>query len=71
MQSTVYEKKSEGTLGYDWTDIFAPNALEIAGIPMPPENKFEYKEDIEYGQSVDVYIKKIIPEKKKIKLKII
>lgn len=28
----------------------------------------EYKENIEYGQNVDVYIKKIIPEKKKIKL---
>ena len=28
---TVYEQKSEGTLGYDWTDIFAPNALGIAG----------------------------------------
>ena len=28
----------------------------------------EYKENIEYGQDVDVYIKKIIPEKKKIKL---
>ena len=31
----------------------------------------EYKEDIEYGQEVDVYIKKIIPEKKKVKLIII
>ena len=28
----------------------------------------EYKENIEYGQNVDVYIKRIIPEKKKIKL---
>ena len=28
----------------------------------------EYKDGIEYGQNVDVYIKKIIPEKKKIKL---
>ena len=28
----------------------------------------EYKENIEYGQEVDVYIKKIIPEKKKIRL---
>ena len=36
---TVYEKKSEGTLGYDWTDIFAPQALEIAGMKMPPEDK--------------------------------
>lgn len=31
----------------------------------------EYKENIEYGQEVEVYIKKIIPEKKKIKLLII
>lgn len=31
----------------------------------------EYKPNIEYGQDVQVYVKKIIPEKKKIKLKII
>lgn len=31
----------------------------------------EYKENIEYGQDVDVYIKRIIPEKKKIKLIIV
>lgn len=31
----------------------------------------EYKENIEYGQQVEVYIKRIIPEKKKIKLLII
>ena len=31
----------------------------------------DYKENIQYGQEVEVYIKKIIPEKKKIKLKII
>ena len=31
----------------------------------------EYKENIEYGQEVEVYIKKIIPEKKKVKLIII
>lgn len=45
---TVYEKKSEGTLGYDWTDIFAPKALEIAGMKMPPESKYEYKEDMTF-----------------------
>ena len=28
----------------------------------------EYTENLEYGQEVDVYIKKIVPEKKKIKL---
>ncbi len=31
----------------------------------------EYKENIEYGQDVEVYIKRIIPEKKKIKLVIV
>lgn len=31
----------------------------------------DYKENIEYGNNVDVYIKRIIPEKKKIKLLII
>lgn len=31
----------------------------------------EYKEGINYGQDVDVYIKKIIPERKKIKLLIV
>ncbi len=45
---TVYEKKKEGTLGYDWTDIFAPGSLAIAGMEMPPEDKFEYKEDMTF-----------------------
>ena len=31
----------------------------------------EYKENIIYGNNVNVYIKKIIPEKKKIKLIIV
>ena len=31
----------------------------------------EYKENIEYGNQVDVFIKKIIPDKKKIKLIIV
>lgn len=31
----------------------------------------EYKKNIEYGQSVQVYIKRIIPEKRKIKLLIV
>ncbi len=28
----------------------------------------EYKDNMEYGQNVDVYIKKIVPEKRKVKL---
>ena len=31
----------------------------------------EYKDNIEYGQNVEVFIKKIIPERKKVKLVII
>lgn len=45
---TVYERGAEGTLGYDWTDIFAPGALGIAGISMPPADKFEYKENMTF-----------------------
>lgn len=45
---TVFEKKEEGTLGYDWTDIFAPAALSIAEIPMPPRSKYEFKENMTF-----------------------
>lgn len=39
----------------------APNLVGLA----------EYKEGIEYGQNVNVYIKRIIPDKKKVKLVIV
>lgn len=45
---TVYEKNSEGTLGYDWTDMFDPKSLDFAGLPMPPEDKFKYKENMTF-----------------------
>lgn len=45
---TVYEKKKEIELGYDWTDIFAPGALAVAGIPMPEKDKFTYKENMTF-----------------------
>ena len=45
---TVFEKKEQGTLGYDWTDIFAPAALGIAEIPMPPRSKYEFKENMTF-----------------------
>lgn len=48
---TVYEAKAEGTLGYDWTDIFDPKALKIAKVPMPDDDKFEYKEDMTFVSS--------------------
>ncbi len=45
---TVYEKNSRTELGYDWTDIFAPGALKVAGVPMPPKDKFSYKENMTF-----------------------
>lgn len=63
---TVYEKKSEGTLGYDWTDIFAPKSLNYAGIPMPDSDKYELKEDmVFYSPSLGVRLKQHIPANEK------
>ncbi len=60
---TVFEQKKEGTLGYDWTDIFAPNSLSAAGIPMPPEDKFTYKEDMTFfGPSERTGLKQHVPQ---------
>lgn len=39
----VYEKNEEGKMGYDWTDIFDPKAFKAIGLPMPPEDLYEYK----------------------------
>ncbi len=62
---TVYEKKSEGTLGYDWTDIFAPQALGIAGMDMPAKDKFEYKEDMTFfNPSFTKQLHQHVPEDK-------
>ncbi len=62
---TVYEQKKEGTLGYDWTDIFAPDALAVAGMPMPPKDKFEYKEDMTFfGPSMKTGLRQHVPQDK-------
>ncbi len=59
----VYEQKAEGALGYDWTDIFAPGALDTAGVPMPPVSKFEYKENMTFfNPSETVALKQHVPE---------
>lgn len=34
---TIYERAEEGKLGYDWTDIFDPKALDVVGCPRPEE----------------------------------
>lgn len=62
---TVYEQKAEGTLGYDWTDIFAPDALGIAGMDMPDKDKFEYKEDMTFfNPSLTVPLRQHVPQEK-------
>lgn len=62
---TVYEKKKKGTLGYDWTDIFAPDALAAAGIGMPDKDKFEYKEDMTFfNPSFTKSLRQHVPEDK-------
>ncbi len=61
---TVYEKGSEGTLGHDWTDMFDPKALKFAGLPMPSEDKFKYKENMTFcGPSSKKVITQYITEK--------
>lgn len=60
---TVYEKKKEGTLGYDWTDIFSPDALKIAGMKMPDDDKYEYKEDMTFfGPTSKKAIRQRVPD---------
>lgn len=63
MDVTVYERNSEGTLGYDWTDIFAPSAWKAAGMDMPPREKYEYKTNMTfYSPNLQIPLTQIIPE---------
>lgn len=63
---TVYEQKSEGTLGYDWTDIFDPKAFAAAGLPMPPKELYTYKEDMTFfNPSMTVGLRQHVPEDKR------
>lgn len=45
---TVYEKKERDALGYDWTDNFAPDAFKVVEAEMPPEEKYEFKDDMTF-----------------------
>ena len=69
MLSCAGKKESVDEFSYSSTEkdkngIFVELTPNLVGLA-------EYKEGIEYGQNVDVYIKRIIPEKKKVKLIII
>lgn len=62
---TVYEKNTRENMGYDWTDIFAPQALSIAGLPMPDESLYEYKTDMTfYSTNEKKSIRQRVPEDK-------
>ena len=62
---TVYERRAEQDMGYDWTDIFAPGALSRAELPMPPANQFEYKENMTfYGPGFHTALRQEIPPEK-------
>ncbi len=59
---TVYERHDRDGMGYDWTDIFDPKALAAAGLPMPPEDKFEYKTDMTfYGPGEHTAVQQHVP----------
>ena len=45
---TVLEQKAEKDLGYDWTDIFAPEALSAAGVPYPSRSLYSYKTNMTF-----------------------
>ncbi len=45
---TVYERGEKGKLGYDWTDIFDPKALDMVGCPRPADGKWEWKIDMTF-----------------------
>ncbi|MBQ1544698.1 MAG: FAD-dependent monooxygenase [Clostridia bacterium] len=34
---TIYERHAADNMGYDWTDIFDPKALDVVGCPRPEE----------------------------------
>ncbi len=59
---TVYEKNSGDNMGYDWTDIFAPESLEQIGLGLPDEDLFEYKTDMTfYSTNEKIAIKQDVP----------
>lgn len=60
---TVYEKHKRDEMGYDWTDIFAPDALERVGLELPSEDLFEYKKNMTfYGPSANTPLRQDVAE---------
>ena len=59
------EHMRSGSSGLEIIPITSTDGLTYTGTAKSIK---EYKDGIEYGEKVSVYIKKIIPEKKKVKL---
>jgi len=59
---TVYERHDRDHLGYDWTDIFDPKALDVAGFPRPADGTWEWKTDMTfYSMSGNTSIRQRVP----------
>ncbi|MBR0535513.1 MAG: NAD(P)/FAD-dependent oxidoreductase [Clostridia bacterium] len=62
----VYEQNAQDNMGYDWTDIFNPRAFGKIGLPLPPEEMYEYKTDMTfYSVSENTAIEQRVPESEK------
>ncbi len=45
---TVYEKNTRENMGYDWTDIFDPKSLALAGLPFPNKDQYAIKNNMTF-----------------------
>ncbi len=60
---TVYEKHPREEMGYDWTDIFDKKGLFAAGMDMPAEDKYKFKNDMTfYSPNMKVGLRQHVPE---------
>ncbi|NMP37998.1 MAG: NAD(P)-binding protein [Clostridiales bacterium] len=59
---TVFERNKREEMGYDWTDIFAGKAMNIAGMEFPAKEKYCYKNNMTfYGPSLRVALRQNVP----------
>ncbi|MCQ2479616.1 MAG: NAD(P)-binding protein [Clostridia bacterium] len=60
---TVYEKRKREDMGYDWTDIFDKKGLFAAGMEMPAEDKYKFKNDMTfYSPNMNVGLRQHVPQ---------
>lgn len=60
---TVYEKHKREDMGYDWTDIFDKKGLFAAGMEMPAEDKYKFKNDMTfYSPNMNIGLRQHVPQ---------